>query len=217
MPALAGGHALAGAVRIHAKSRKAIEKGREMTMDSNAKLYQDLTKILVTREEISAAVKKLGQQITKDYEGRELMVVGILKGAIVFYSDLIREIDLPLRTDFMAVSSYGSATKSSGVVQLRKDLDRPIEGMDVLIVEDIVDSGMTLSYLKRVFANRGAASVRIATLLDKPARRRVDLKADYFCFEIPDEFVVGYGLDFDEKYRNLPDIGVLHPRIYGQA
>ena len=186
-------------------------------MENNAKLYQDLTKILVTREEIAAAVKKLGQQITKDYEGRDLMVVGILKGAIVFYSDLIREIDLPLRTDFMAVSSYGSATKSSGVVQLRKDLDRPIEGMDVLIVEDIVDSGMTLSYLKRVFANRGAASVRIATLLDKPARRRVDLKADYFCFVIPDEFVVGYGLDFDEKYRNLPDIGVLHPRIYGQA
>jgi len=133
---------------------------------------------------------------------------------VVFYSDLIREIDLPLRTDFMAVSSYGSATKSSGVVQLRKDLDRPVEGMDVLIVEDIVDSGMTLSYLKRLFADRGAASVRIATLLDKPARRRVDLKADYFCFVIPDEFVVGYGLDFDEKYRNLPDIGVLHPRIY---
>ena len=102
-------------------------------------------------------------------------------------------------------------------MQLRKDLDRPIEGMDVLIVEDIVDSGMTLSYLKRVFADRGAASVRIATLLDKPARRRVDLKADYFCFEIPDEFVVGYGLDFDEKYRNLPDIGVLHPRIYGEG
>lgn len=183
-------------------------------MDSTAKLYEDLTKILVTREEIDAAVKKLGKQITEDYQGRELMVVGILKGAIVFYSDLIREIDLPLRTDFMAVSSYGSATKSSGVVQLRKDLDRPVEGMDVLIVEDIVDSGMTLSYLKRVFADRGAASVRIATLLDKPARRRVDLKADYFCFTIPDEFVVGYGLDFDEKYRNLPDIGVLHPRIY---
>ncbi len=183
-------------------------------MDSNAKLYGDLTKILVTREEIAEAVKKLGAKITQDYQGRELMIIGILKGAVVFYSDLIREIDLPLRTDFMAVSSYGSATKSSGVVQLRKDLDRPVEGMDVLIVEDIVDSGMTLSYLKRVFADRGAASVRIATLLDKPARRRVDLKADYFCFVIPDEFVVGYGLDFDEKYRNLPDIGVLHPRIY---
>lgn len=183
-------------------------------MDNTAKLYGDLTKILVTREEIAEAVKKLGAQITKDYQGRDLMIIGILKGAVVFYSDLIREIDLPLRTDFMAVSSYGSATKSSGVVQLRKDLDRPVEGMDVLIVEDIVDSGMTLSYLKRVFADRGAASVRIATLLDKPARRRVDLKADYFCFEIPDEFVVGYGLDYDEKYRNLPDIGVLHPRIY---
>lgn len=185
-------------------------------MDSTAKLYEDLTKILVKREDIAEAVKKLGQQITADYQGRELMVVGILKGAIVFYSDLIREIDLPLRTDFMAVSSYGSATKSSGVVQLRKDLDRPVEGMDVLIVEDIVDSGMTLSYLKRVFEDRGAASVRIATLLDKPARRRVDLKADYFCFTIPDEFVVGYGLDYDEKYRNLPDIGVLHPRIYAK-
>ncbi len=183
-------------------------------MDSNARLYGDLTKILVTREEIAEAVKKLGTRITQDYQGRDLMIIGILKGAVVFYSDLIREIDLPLRTDFMAVSSYGSATKSSGVVQLRKDLDRPVEGMDVLIVEDIVDSGMTLSYLKRLFADRGAASVRIATLLDKPARRRVDLKADYFCFVIPDEFVVGYGLDFDEKYRNLPDIGVLHPRIY---
>ena len=183
-------------------------------MDATAKIYEDLTKVLVKREDIAAAVKKLGEQITADYQGRELMVVGILKGAIVFYSDLIREIDLPLRTDFMAVSSYGSATKSSGVVQLRKDLDRPVEGMDVLIVEDIVDSGMTLSYLKRVFEDRGAASVRIATLLDKPARRRVDLKADYFCFTIPDEFVVGYGLDYDEKYRNLPDIGVLHPRIY---
>lgn len=185
-------------------------------MDNTARLYGDLSKILVNREEIAEAVKKLGQQITRDYEGRELMVVGILKGAIVFYSDLIREIDLPLRTDFMAVSSYGSATKTSGVVQLRKDLDRPVEGMDVLIVEDIVDSGMTLSYLKRVFEDRGAASVRIATLLDKPARRRVDLKADYFCFTIPDEFVVGYGLDYDEKYRNLPDIGVLHPRIYSE-
>ena len=183
-------------------------------MDCTATLYGDLTKILVKREDIAVAVKRLGEQITKDYEGRELMVVGILKGAIVFYSDLIREIDLPMRTDFMAVSSYGSATKSSGVVQLRKDLDRPVEGMDVLIVEDIVDSGMTLSYLKRVFQDRGAASVRIATLLDKPARRRVELKADYFCFTIPDEFVVGYGLDYDEKYRNLPDIGVLHPRIY---
>lgn len=185
-----------------------------MNMERNAALYNDLTKVLVTREEIHAAVKKLGEQITRDYAGKEPMIIGILKGAIVFYSDLIREIDLPLRTDFMAVSSYGSATKTSGVVKMIKDLDRDITGQDVLIVEDIVDSGMTLSYLKKVLLDRGAASIRIVTLLDKPARRRVDLKADYFCFTIPDEFVVGYGLDYDEKYRNLPDIGVLHPRIY---
>lgn len=184
-------------------------------METSARLYQDLSKILVTKEEIHEAVKKLGEQITKDYEGKEPVFIGILKGAVVFYSDLLREIDLPLRTDFMAVSSYGSATKSSGVVKVVKDLDRDITGKDVLIVEDIVDSGMTLSYLKKLLMGRGAASIRIVTLLDKPARRRVDLKADYFCFEIPDEFVVGYGLDYDERYRNLPDIGVLAPRIYG--
>ena len=184
-------------------------------MERDAKLYGDLAKILVTEEEIKAAVKKLGQQITADYQGKEPMVIGILKGAVVFYSDMIREIDLPLRTDFMALSSYGSATKTTGVVKVMKDLDRDIVGQDVLIVEDIVDSGMTLSYLKKMLADRGAASIKIVTLLDKPARRRVDLKADYFCFQIPDEFVVGYGLDYDEKYRNIPDIGVLHPRIYG--
>lgn len=184
-------------------------------MERDAKLYGDLSKILVTREEIAEAVKKLGRQITVDYAGKSPVVIGILKGAVVFYSDLIREIDLPLRTDFMAVSSYGSATKSTGVVKVLKDLDRDIVGQDVLIVEDIVDSGMTLSYLKKMLMDRGANSIRIVTLLDKPARRRVDLKADYYCFIIPDEFVVGYGLDYDEKYRNIPDIGVLHPRIYG--
>lgn len=177
-------------------------------------LYGDLTKVLVTREEIQAAVKELGRRITEDYAGKEPMVIGILKGAVVFYSDLIREIDLPLRTDFMAVSSYGSATKTTGVVKVLKDLDRDITGMDILIVEDIVDSGVTLNYLKTALSDRGARSIRIVTLLDKPARRRVDLKADYYCFQIPDEFVVGYGLDYDEKYRNLPDIGVLAPRIY---
>lgn len=184
-------------------------------MERDAKLYDDLSKVLVTREEIQAAVKRLGAQITADYKGKEPVVIGILKGAVLFYSDLIREIDLPLRTDFMAVSSYGSATKSTGVVKVLKDLDRAITGQDVLIVEDIVDSGMTLSYLKKMLADRGATSIKIVTLLDKPARRRVELKADYYCFIIPDEFVVGYGLDYDEKYRNLPDIGVLHPRIYG--
>ena len=184
-------------------------------MDRNAEIYKDLTKILVTREEIRESVAKLGRQITEDYrDGEPPIVIGILKGAIVFYSDLIREIDLPLQTDFMAVSSYGGATRSTGVVRLMKDLDRDITNRRILVVEDIVDSGVTLNYLKSVLLGRHASEVRICTLLDKPARRRVDLKADYWCFQIPDEFVVGYGLDYDEKYRNLPDIGVLKPEIY---
>ncbi len=184
-------------------------------IQTNAKLYEDLSKILVTREEIAEAVYALGRRITEDYkDSKELLMVGILKGSVVFFSDLMRAVDLPLKTEFMAVSSYGAATKTSGVVNLVKDLTVDITGMDVLIVEDIVDSGMTLSYLKKYLSTRGAASIKIATLLDKPERRRVDLKADYFCFTIPDEFVVGYGLDYAEKYRNLPDIGVLSPRIY---
>ena len=184
-------------------------------METNAALYNDLTKVLVKREDIAEAVKRLGRQITEDYQGKELMMVGILKGAIVFFSDLIREIDLPVKMEFMAVSSYGATTKNTGVVKLVKDLTVDITGMHVLIVEDIVDSGMTLSYLSKYLETRGAASIKIATLLDKPERRRVDLKADYFCFTIPDEFVVGYGLDYDEKYRNLPDISVLDPKVYG--
>lgn len=183
-------------------------------MDTSAKLYQDLERILITREEISEAVKKLGQQITKDYAGKEPVMVCILKGAVMFYNDLIREIDLPLTMEFMAISSYGNSTKTSGVVNIRKDMDIDITGKDIIIVEDIVDSGMTLSFLKKVLANRNAASISIATLLNKPARRRIDLDVEYFCFNIPDAFVVGYGLDYAEKYRNLPDIGVLHPRIY---
>ncbi len=183
-------------------------------MDTTAAIYQDIDRILVTREEIARAVKALGRRITEDYAGKSPVVIGILKGAVVFYSDLIREIDLPLQTEFMSVSSYGSATKTTGVVKVNLDLKLDITGRDLLIVEDIVDSGMTLHYLKEHLAARGAASIRICTLLDKPARRRVDLKADYFCFSIPDEFVVGYGLDYAERYRNLPDIGVLAPRLY---
>ena len=182
---------------------------------NDAMIYRDLKSILVTREQIAAAVDELGAKITEDYQGKELLLVGILKGSVVFFSDLMRAIDLPVKTEFMAVSSYGAATKTSGVVNLVKDLTVDITGMDVLIVEDIVDSGMTLSYLKKYLSTRGASSIKIATLLDKPERRRVDLKADYFCFTIPDEFVVGYGLDYAEKYRNLPDIGVLAPRVYG--
>ena len=176
-------------------------------MDTNAVIYQDLDRILVTREQIAKAVQELGEKLTEKFRGEEPVFVCILKGASVFFTDLIREIDAPLTTDFMVVSSYGSSTKSTGVVKI-------VVGKHVVLVEDIVDSGMTLHYLKKVFANREAASVSIVTLLDKPARRRVDLTVDYSCFNIPDAFVVGYGLDYDEKYRNLPDIGVLHPRIY---
>lgn len=183
-------------------------------METNRVMYNDLESILYTKEQLAEAVKKLGQQITKDYQGKKPVIVCILKGASVFFVDLIREIDLPLEIDFMVVSSYGASTKSSGEVKLVKDLDRSINGRDVIVVEDIVDSGMTLSFLKRTLLGRGAASLRIATLLDKPARRRVELEVDYSCFEIPDAFVVGYGLDYNETYRNLPDIGVLSPRIY---
>ncbi len=183
-------------------------------MDTNALLYQDLERILVTREEIAKAVKKLGEELTEKFKGESPVFVCILKGASVFFTDLIREIDVPLTMDFMVVSSYGSSTKTTGVVKIVKDLDKPVVGKHVVLVEDIVDSGMTLSYLKKLFANREAASISIVTLLDKPARRRVELTVDYSCFNIPDAFVVGYGLDYDEKYRNLPDIGVLHPKIY---
>jgi len=184
-------------------------------MDRNSELYKDLDRVLLTREEIAEKVRELGEKITRDYSGRKPVLVCILKGAAVFFTDLIREIDLPLTLDFMAISSYGSATKTSGVVRILKDLDNDILGKDVIVVEDIVDSGITLSYLTKILVQRGAKSLRIAALLDKPARRKVqDLKVDYRCFDIPDAFVVGYGLDYDQTYRNLPDIGVLSPRIY---
>ena len=180
-------------------------------MERTSSIYQDLDQILVTREEIAEKVRELGQRIARDYEGKSPVMVCILKGACVFFTDLIREIPLDLTTDFMAISSYGSATKTSGVVRILKDLDKDILGKDVIIVEDIVDTGITLNYLMKILIQRGAAS-----LLDKTARRKVpDLKVDYVCFDIPDAFVVGYGLDYDQKYRNLPDIGILSPRIYG--
>ena len=183
-------------------------------MEQTAALYNDIERILLTKEQIQSAVKKVAEQITKDYAEHPPVIIGILKGAIVFYADLIREIDLPLTTEFMAISSYGNRTKSSGVVRILKDLDRDITGEHVLIVEDIVDSGRTLSYLTEVFKTRNAASVSIVTLLDKPSRRVTPLKVRYSCFDIPDAFVVGYGLDYAEKYRNIPDIGVLKREIY---
>lgn len=186
-------------------------------MDRNAELYNDIDTILLGRDEIDAKIKELGARIKEDYKGKDLILIGILKGAMIFFSDLIREIDLPLDVEFMAISSYGRSTKSSGVVQILKDLGCDITGRHVLVVEDIVDSGMTLSYLKGVLATRHAASVEICSLLDKPERRRVQLDVKYSCFNIPDAFVVGYGLDFAEKYRNLPDIGVLKREIYENA
>ena len=184
-------------------------------MEQSAVIYRDLEKILVTKEEIKQKVAELGATITRDYAGKKPVLVCILKGAALFFSDLIREIDLPLTTDFMAISSYGSATKTSGVVRVLKDLDNDILGKDVIIVEDIVDTGVTLNYLSHYLRSRNPASVTIATLLDKPARRKVqDLTVDYSCFNIPDAFVVGYGLDYDQVYRNLPDIGILSSKIY---
>ena len=184
-------------------------------MSKEFKQYRDLESVLYTSEQIQKAVAELGARISHDYKGKTPVLVCILKGASVFLSDLIREIDLPLELEFMATSSYGASTQSSGEVRLVKDLDRSILGRDVLLVEDIVDTGMTLNYLKRVLSERGAASLRIVTLLDKPSRRVAPLTVDYACFEIPDAFVVGYGLDYNEKYRNLPLVGILSPKMYG--
>lgn len=174
----------------------------------------DVAKILVSEQELRDICKRLGEQISKDYEGKKLLVVSVLKGAIVFMADLLREIKCDCVIDFIAVSSY-SGTKTTGVVKFKKDLDINPDGMDILIVEDILDSGITLSYLSGVLKGRNANSIKICTLLDKPANRKADISADYIGKVIPDEFVVGYGLDYDEKYRNLPYVGVLSPSVYG--
>ena len=177
-------------------------------------IEQDIAGVLLKSEAISKRIKELGEQITKDYAGKDLLVLGILKGAVLFMADLIREIKLPLAFDFLAVSSYGASTHSSGVVRILKDVERSVEGVHLLIVEDIVDTGLTLKYLKENLTRRGPESVKVVTLLDKPARRKVEVVPDYNGFTIPDEFVVGYGLDFNEKYRNLPYIGVLKAEAY---
>jgi hypoxanthine phosphoribosyltransferase len=177
-------------------------------------LHKDIQEILYTQEEIQDKVKELGKQITRDYAGRNLLVICVLKGAFIFMADLVKAIDIPLELDFMAVSSYGVSTKSSGVVKIIKDLDIPVEGRDVMIVEDIIDSGLTLSYLIDVLERRNALSIAVVTLFDKPARRTVDLEPDYKGYTLPDAFVVGYGLDYAEKYRNLPYIGVLKEEVY---
>ena len=165
--------------------------------------------VLLSEEEVDKRIKEIGDQISKDYAGKQVHLVCVLKGGSFFMCELAKRITVPVSLDFMSVSSYGSGTQSSGIVRIVKDLDEPLEGKNVLIVEDIVDSGRTLSYLMDMMKERGAADVKICTLLDKPERRVIDVKVDYTGFNIPDEFVVGYGLDYDQRYRNLPYIGIV--------
>ncbi len=178
-------------------------------------MLNDIEKVLLTEEQLHEIVKKLGSQITEDYKGKNLVLVSVLKGSVIFMADLMREIKIPCSIDFMAVSSYGSRVKTSGVVRIIKDLDTDVvQGSDLLIVEDILDSGVTLEYLIKVLSARNPSSIKICTLLDKPERRKANVKADYAGAQIPDAFVVGYGLDYDEKYRNLPFVGALKPAVY---
>ena len=166
-------------------------------------------RVLLTEEEVDRRIQEIGNQISRDYEGKQIHLICVLKGGAFFMCELAKRITVPVSLDFMSVSSYGSATKSSGVVRIVKDLDEPLKDKDVLVVEDIVDSGRTLSYMLDMLKDRGPRSVKLCTLLDKPERRVADVHVDYTCFQIPDEFVVGYGLDYDQRYRNLPYIGVV--------
>ena len=177
-------------------------------------MHNDVKEILLTQQQIEEITANLGKKLTEDYAGKDVLLVSILKGAVVFLSDIMRHIDLKCEIDFMVVSSYGSGVKTSGNVKIIKDIDIPLEGKDVIIIEDILDSGLTLSYILNMLKERNPNSIEICTLLDKPARRQSEVKAKYIGAQIPDAFVVGYGLDFDEKYRNLPYVGVLHPDVY---
>lgn len=177
-------------------------------------MHDDIQEILVSEAELKEKVTQLGEQISRDYAGKNLLLVSILKGSVVFMADLMRAITIPASIDFMVVSSYGAGTNTSGLVKIVKDLDQNLAGKDVLIVEDILDTGVTLSKLKPMLELRNPNSIRICTILDKPSRRKADITADYQGFAVPDEFVVGYGLDYNEKYRNLPFVGVLKPQVY---
>jgi len=180
-------------------------------------MKQDIEKVLISEEELQKKTKELAAQLTKEYDGRFPLAIGVLKGATLFMADLVKQIDTYLEMDFMDVSSYGKSTVSSGEVKILKDLDTSVEGRDVLIIEDIIDSGLTLSYLVELFRYRKAKSIKIVTLLDKPTGRKADIEADYVGFIVPDAFVVGYGLDYAERYRNLPYIGVLKPEVYSKG
>lgn len=175
----------------------------------DSKMKEDLREVLISEKELDKKTTEIAEKISADYAGKNLIMIGILKGGVVFASELMKKITVPMQVEFMAVSSYGKESETSGVVSLKKDVDTKLEGMDVLIVEDIVDSGYTMKYLQQMLKDRKASSVKICALLSKPSRRKVDIKLDYYGFEIPDEFVVGYGLDYAEKYRNLPFVGVL--------
>ena len=177
-------------------------------------MHDDIKTVLVSEEQLKAKVAELGAQISRDYAGKNLVLVSILKGSVVFMADLMRAVTIPCSIDFMVVSSYGSGTTSSGLVKIVKDLDQDLSGRDVLIVEDILDTGVTLSNLVPMLKMRNPNSVKICTILDKPSRRKADIQPDYEGFQVPDEFVVGYGLDYDEKYLNLPYVGVLKPEVY---
>jgi hypoxanthine phosphoribosyltransferase len=180
---------------------------------SAAELEQAVTEVLIDRDVLQRRIEELGEEISSDYAGRDLLLIGVLKGAVFFMADLMRNLTIPCEIDFMAISSYGDSTDSSGVVRILKDLDINIEGRDVLIVEDIIDSGLTLSYLMRNLEAREPASLEICALLTKPERREADVPVRYIGFEIPNRFVIGYGLDFAERYRNLPYVGVLDPAL----
>ena len=177
-------------------------------------MYDDLDRILLTKEQIEEKIKETAAKLDADYADKFPVMICVLKGCAPFFTDLIRAMKIPVQIDFMAISSYGAGATTSGEVRMRKDLDKPIDGRDVIIVEDIMDSGNTLSYLRRMLSSRKPASIKICALLDKPARREVDITPDYKLFEVGNEFVVGYGLDYDEKYRNLPEIGVLKRELY---
>lgn len=177
-------------------------------------MHSDVQRILLSGDEIAERVTEIAETITRDYAGESVLMVGILRGAVVFFAELVKKIDLDLRFDFMVVSSYGNSTDSSGEVRIVKDLSQPIEGMNVIIVEDIIDTGYTLKNLIKLLRTRNPKSLKICALLDKPSRRKVELEGDYVGFKVPNEFVVGYGLDYNEKYRNLPDICILKPEIY---
>ena len=178
-------------------------------------MMQDIKEVWISEEELQQKVKELGAKISEDYKDKNLLMVSVLKGSVVFMADLMRAITVPAAIDFMSVSSYGAGTKSTGVVRIIKDLDTNVAAYDLLLVEDILDSGNTLAYLRELLSDRHPRSIKIATLLDKPSRRTADIHADYMGFEIADQFVVGYGLDYNEKYRNLSFIGILKPCVYG--